>query len=98
MYIYLEPKINNKEFKIITISDSYFFDALNNLLISIHKYEAKIEVVIIDIGLTEKQTVYLKNNFNYKIKKFNFDKFPTFFKEYDLDGKLEVMLGKHQLY
>ena len=24
-------KINNKEFKLITISDSYFFDALTNL-------------------------------------------------------------------
>ena len=81
-------KINNKEFKIITISDAYFFDALNNLLISIHRHEPKLEVVIIDIGLTEKQIVYLKNNFNYKIKKFNFDKFPKFFKEYDLDGKL----------
>lgn len=81
-------KINNKEFKIITISDSYFFDALTNLLTSIHKYEPKIEVVIIDIGLNEKQTVFLKNNFNYKIKKFNFDKFPLFFKDYDLDGKL----------
>ncbi len=81
-------KINNKEFKIITISDSYFFDALTNLLTSIHKYETKIEVVIIDIGLNEKQTVFLKNNFNYKIKKFNFDKFPLFFKDYDLDGKL----------
>ena len=81
-------KINNKEFKLITISDSYFFDALTNLLTSIHKYEPKIEVVIIDIGLTEKQFVFLKDNFNYKIKKFNFDKFPTFFKHYDLDGKL----------
>lgn len=81
-------KINNKEFKIITISDSYFFDALTNLLTSIHKYEPKIEVVIIDIGLNEKQTVFLKNNFNYKIKKFNFDKFPLYFKDYDLDGKL----------
>ncbi len=81
-------KINNKEFKIITISDSYFFDALTNLLTSIHKYETKIEVVIIDIGLNEKQTVFLKDNFNYKIKKFNFDKFPLFFKDYDLDGKL----------
>ena len=81
-------KINNKEFKIITISDSYFFDALTNLLTSIHKYEPKIEVVIIDIGLNEKQTVFLKNNFNYKVKKFNFDKFPLFFKDYDLDGKL----------
>ena len=57
-------------------------------MISIHGHEPKLEVVIIDIGLTEKQTVYLKNNFNYKIKKFNFDKFPIFFKEYDLDGKL----------
>ena len=81
-------KINKKEFKIITISDSYFFDALTNLLTSIHKYEPKIEVVIIDIGLNEKQTVFLKNNFNYKIKKFNFDKFPIFFKDHDLDGKL----------
>ena len=81
-------KINKKEFKIITISDSYFFDALTNLLTSIHKYEPKIEVVIIDIGLNEKQTVFLKNNFNYKIKKFNFDKFPLFFKDHDLDGKL----------
>ena len=80
--------LNNKEFKIITISDAYFFDALKNLLISIHKHEPKLEVVIIDIGLTEKQIVYLNNNFNYKIKKFNFDKFPKFFKEYDLDGKL----------
>ena len=81
-------KINKKEFKIITISDSYFFDALTNLLTSIHKYEPKIEVVIIDIGLNEKQTVFLKNNFKYKIKKFNFDKFPIFFKDHDLDGKL----------
>ena len=81
-------KKNNKEFKIITISDSYFFDALTNLLTSINKYEPKIEVVIIDIGLTEKQIVFLKNNFNYKIKKFNFDKFPIFFKVHDLDEKL----------
>ena len=81
-------KINNKEFKIITISDSYFFDALTNLLSSINKYEPKIEVVIIDIGLTEKQIVFLKNNFNYKIKKFKFDKYPIFFKVYDLDEKL----------
>ncbi len=89
-------KINNKEFKIITISDSYFFDALTNLLTSIHKYETKIEVVIIDIGLNEKQTVFLKNNFNYKIKKFNFDKFPLFFKDYDLDGKLGSYAWKAQ--
>lgn len=81
-------KINNKEFKIITISDSYFFDALTNLLTSINKYEPKIEVVVVDIGLTEKQVVFLKNHFNYKIKKFNFDKFPIFFKDHDLDGKL----------
>lgn len=81
-------KINNKEFKIITISDSYFFDALTNLLTSINKYEPKIEVVIVDIGLTEKQIVFLKNNFNYKIKKFNFNNFPIFFKDHDLDGKL----------
>lgn len=81
-------KINNKEFKIITISDSYFFDALTNLLTSINKYEPKIEVVIVDVGLTEKQIVFLKNNFNYKIKKFNFNNFPIFFKDYDLDGKL----------
>ena len=81
-------KINNKEFKIITISDSYFFDALTNLLTSIYTHEPKLEVVIIDIGLTEKQIVFLKKNFNYEIKKFNFDKFPEYFKEYDLDGKL----------
>ena len=89
-------KKNNKEFKIITISDSYFFDALTNLLTSINKYEPKIEVVIIDIGLTEKQIVFLKNNFNYKIKKFNFDKFPLFFKDYDLDGKLGSYAWKAQ--
>ena len=55
---------------------------------SIQKYEPTIEVVIIDIGLTEKQLVFLKNNFSYKIKKFNFDNFPIFFKDYDSDGKL----------
>ena len=65
-----KAKINNREFKIVTISDAYFFDALTNLLISIHKHEPKIEVIIIDIGLTEKQIVYLKDNFNYKIKSF----------------------------
>ena len=80
--------LNNKEFKIITISDTHFFDALTNLLTSIQKYEPTIEVVIIDIGLTEKQLVFLKNNFSYKIKKFNFDNFPIFFKDYDSDGKL----------
>ncbi len=80
--------LNNKEFKIITISDTHFFDALTNLLTSIQKYEPSIEVVIIDIGLTEKQLVFLKNNFSYKIKKFNFDNFPIFFKDYDSDGKL----------
>ena len=80
--------LNNKEFKIITISDTHFFDALTNLLSSIQKYEPTIEVVIIDIGLTEKQLVFLKNNFSYKIKKFNFDNFPIFFKDYDSDGKL----------
>lgn len=83
-----KTKINNKEFKIITISDAYFFDALKNLLTSIHTHEPKLEVVIVDIGLTEKQIVFLKNNYNYKIKKFNFDMFPKFFKEYDFDGKL----------
>ena len=60
---------------IVTLSDSKYFDLLQELILSIKKFpqSKNISICILDAGLTNEQLSILKNQV-YKIKKANWDK------------------------
>lgn len=88
LLILFKKRKNKNKFKIITVADSNFFAALTNLLDSIKFYEPSLDVVIYDIGLEEEDKKYLNKKYNYKLKNFQFKKYPSFINSYDSDGKL----------
>ena len=67
-----KPSLNNEDFLILSGSDSTHFNSLVNLLNSLNKYEKNTEVVIINLGLSIDEVDYLKHNFKYIIKDFDF--------------------------
>jgi len=88
IFCLFRKKLNKEQFKIVTITDSIFFEDSLNLLNSIKFYEPDIEVAVIDIGLSSDQLDFLNSNYSYKVKSFDFASYPKFFNEYDMDGKL----------
>ena len=87
--IYLfRPPINKDEFLILSGSDSTHFNSLVNLLNSLNKFEKETEVIVINLGLSIDEMKYLKENFKYKIKDFDFTNNPDFVSARDDDNKL----------
>ncbi len=83
-----KPSLNNEDFLILSGSDSTHFNSLVNLLNSLKKYEKNTEVVIINLGLSIDEVDYLKHNFKYKIKDFDFENNPDFVSDRDDFNKL----------
>ena len=63
--------LNDKDFLILTGSDSTHFNSLVNLLKTLIAYEPNTEVVIINLGMSKNEIQYLESNFNYQIKELN---------------------------
>lgn len=88
LIFFFKPALNNEDFLLITGSDSSHFNSLVNLLNSLKKYEKKMEVVIINLGLTKDEINFLKENFIYPIKDFDFVNSPDFVSCRDKYNKL----------
>ena len=87
--IYLfRPSIDKDEFLFLSGSDSTHFNSLVNLLNSLNKFEKETEVIVINLGLSIDEMKYLKENFKYKIKDFDFANNPDFVSVRDDDNKL----------
>tara|TARA_B110000008_G_scaffold129877_1_gene132134 strand:- start:1214 stop:2437 length:1224 start_codon:yes stop_codon:yes gene_type:complete len=88
--------INQKEkrLKIITASDSKFYDSLIQLIDSIRTFEPDAKIVLYDIGLNNSQIEKLKNYKLFEFKKFDFNKYPQFFSDRDEFGKLGAYAWK----
>ena len=85
LFIYKKPFDNNIIF--VTAAEKNYFNQLESLLKSYNKYLSN-KLIVYDIGLTENQLKYLKNNFeNFEIIKFQFNQYPKFIGEY-FDDKL----------
>ncbi len=80
--------------KIVTASDSKFYDSLLQLIDSIRTHEPEAKIVVYDIGLTNSQIQKLKNYKLSEFKKFDFNKYPKFFSERDEFGKLGAYAWK----
>ena len=87
-YFMFKKPFNNKDFLILTGSDSTHFNSLINLLKTLKKHEKDSEVIVINLGMQTKELQYIKNNFKYEIKNFNFIEAPDFVSERDEFGKL----------
>ena len=82
--------INDKDFIILTGANSDYFDKLVNLLNSINLYEKNIITKIYNLGLSQNQINFLKNNFpeNFVIVEFEFHNYPEFVSKVDSSNKL----------
>tara|TARA_E500000331_G_C17267819_1_gene717873 strand:+ start:304 stop:1524 length:1221 start_codon:yes stop_codon:yes gene_type:complete len=87
--------INKKaNLKIITASDSKFYDSLIQLIDSIRTYEPEAKIVVYDIGLNNSQIEKLENYKLSEFKKFDFNQYPKFLSKRDEFGKLGAYAWK----
>ena len=85
LLIYKKPYDNNIIF--VTAAEKNYFNQLESLLKSYNKYLSN-KLIVYDLGLSENQYQYLKDNFkNLEIIKFQFNQYPKFIGEY-FDDKL----------
>ncbi len=87
-YFSLKRKKNEEDFLILTGSDSTHFNSLVNLLTSLSKYEKETKIEIYNLGLKDDEKNYLRENFNFMIIDFDFNKYPEFVSKRDEFNKL----------
>ena len=88
LYFSAKKFLNDEGFLILTGSDSTHFNSLVNLLKTLIAFEPNTEVVIINLGMSKNEIKYLETNFNYQIKEFNFEEYPSFVSRRDDFDKL----------
>ncbi len=88
LFFLFKRKKNQKDFLILTGSDSSHFNSLVNLLATLKEHENDTEIKIFNLGLEEKEKNYLKENFNFEIIDFEFSKYPEFVSKRDEFNKL----------
>ncbi len=73
-------RIHNKEFIIVTGTDSSHYKSLKQLLSSIHLHEPFTKTIVFDLGMTLLERNKLKNRFKeIEIRSFNYSKYPEYF-------------------
>lgn len=88
-------KTFKKDLVLVTGSDEVFADSLFQLLENISSQQDLKAIVVYDLGMNQQQVDKLKNNFQEIIyRKFEFDKYPSFFNERDEYGKLGAYAWK----
>ncbi len=93
-YFSLKSPMNHEDFVILTGSDSTHFNSLVNLLKTLIANEPNTEVKIINLGMNKKEIEFLKKNFEYEIKNFNFQQYPNFVSKRDKFNKLGAYAWK----
>ena len=83
-----KKNLNSLEFKFVLISDSTYFKSLINLINSILKYEKEPDIVLYDIGFLPNELDILKEKYDLKIVKFQFNNYPSFISKRDKFNKL----------
>tara|TARA_B100001287_G_scaffold172968_1_gene145688 strand:+ start:5621 stop:6436 length:816 start_codon:yes stop_codon:yes gene_type:complete len=94
LYFSTKKLLNDEDFLILTGSDSTHFNSLVNLLKTLIAYEPNTEVVIINLGMSKNEIQYLESNFNYQIKEFKFEEYPSFVSRRDDFDKLGAYAWK----
>lgn len=94
IYFLTKKFLNNEDFIILTGSDSTHFNSLVNLLKTVSTHEPKTEVIIINLGMSKNEIQYLEKSFNYTIKKFHFEEYPSFVSRRDDFDKLGAYAWK----
>ena len=85
LVIYKKPYDNDIVF--VTAAEKNYF---NHLILLINSYYKNLnnQLIVYDIGLDEKQSQYIRDNYqNLILQKFQFEKYPEFISQY-FDGKL----------
>ena len=84
-----------KDLVLVTGSDEVFADSLFQLLENVDSQQDIKAIVVYDLGMNQQQVDKLKNNFQEIVyRKFEFDKYPSFFNERDEYGKLGAYAWK----
>ena len=78
--IFKLKKIYKKDTVFVSAASEEYFNYLLNLLESISKFNFR-KIVVYVLGLNEDQVLKLKKEHHIDLKKFDFDKFPSFFSE-----------------
>jgi len=72
----IKPKEN---LIILTAADSSHFKSLVQFIKSVKKYESNSTLIIYNLGLTEEEDNFIKNNFkNILFNKFDYSKYPSY--------------------
>jgi len=88
-------KTFKKDLVLVTGSDEIFAESLFQLLENVNSQQDIKAIVVYDLGMNQQQVDKLKNNFQEIIyRKFEFDKYPSFFNERDEYGKLGAYAWK----